>query len=117
MAQTEARRQLQADYRQQNDRAGIFRVHDRVNQRCWLGASKDVAGALNRLRFELKLGKQRVSTLQHDYTKHGYAAFDFEILERILQQDRPDWNLDEELKLALSLWHAESAKTMLSHLL
>ena len=107
MTELSRRQQLQADYRQQTDRAGIFRVFDTLHRRSYLGASADVAAALNRLQFELRLGKHKRADLLSIWRQHGPAGLEFSVLERIPLRDTPGWDLQQELALALQLWQAE----------
>ncbi len=111
MSELTERQQLRQSYLQQKDRAGIVRVMNRAAGRSWLGASPNAEAALNRLQFELKMRQHRNRQLQQDYLEFGAACFDFDVLEKICLQDRPGWNLDEELELALSLWQTELAGT------
>lgn len=73
----------------------------------WIDASTDVQAALNRMQFELRLGSHRHRSLQDEYKASVGKALQFEILERIVTKDDPDWNLQDELDQAVSLWRTE----------
>lgn len=103
------RKQLLQSYRQQNDRAGVFRLYHCETKRQWIESSADVQGAVNRLQFELKIGQHKIRALQEDYTRYGAAAVTVLILENIIQKDSPTWNLQTELAQSKALWQAEYA--------
>lgn len=113
MSESAQRQQLRQTYLQQKDRAGIVRVVNRGNQRCWLGASVDTTATLNRLQFELKMGQHRNMQLQCDYRQFGLASFDFEVVEKISLRDQPGWNIDEELQISLRLWQTEFQQALI----
>lgn len=102
-------KQGREDYKQQDDRAGIYRVYNTETGMQWIDSSADVQGALNRMQFELKLGSHRRHALQADFKVSAEKALQFEILERIRKKDDPSWNLQEALEQARTLWREEFA--------
>lgn len=109
MTEQNQRKQLLQSYRQQNDRAGVFRLYNAQTKRQWIEASADVQAAINRVWFELKLGKHKIRTLQDDYARFGESALHIEILEKLIVKDSPTWNLQAELAHSKTLWQAEYA--------
>ncbi|MBR7746113.1 GIY-YIG nuclease family protein [Undibacterium baiyunense] len=97
------------DYKQQDDRAGIYRVHNIETGMQWIDSSADVQGAINRMQFELKLGSHRRHALQADFKVSAGKALQFDILERICKKVDPSWNLQEALEQARTLWREEFA--------
>ncbi|GGX21133.1 GIY-YIG nuclease family protein [Undibacterium macrobrachii] len=102
-------KQGREDYKQQDDRAGIYRVYNTETGMQWIDSSADVQGALNRMQFELKLGSHRRHALQADFKVSAGKALQFEILERIRKKVDPSWNLQEALEQARTLWREEFA--------
>ncbi len=102
-------KQGREDYKQQDDRAGIYRVYNTETGMQWIDSSADVQGALNRMQFELKLGSHRRHALQADFKASAGKALQFEILERICKKADPSWNLQEALDQARVLWREEFA--------
>lgn len=102
-------KQGREDYKQQDDRAGVYRVYNTETGMQWIDSSADVQGALNRMQFELKLGSHRRHALQADFKVSAGKALQFEILERIRKKDDPSWNLQEALDHARTLWREEFA--------
>lgn len=102
-------KQGREDYKQQDDRAGIYRVHNTETGMQWIDSSADVQGAINRMQFELKLGSHRRHALQADFKVSAGKALQFDILERIRKKDDPSWNLQEALEQARTLWREEFA--------
>lgn len=80
----EARKKaLKREYLQRGKPAGIFRITNRATGRSLLGSGLDVAAALNRSEFELRLGNHTNAALQADFASLGREGFDFEIVEGI----------------------------------
>lgn len=102
-------KQGREEYKQQDDRAGVYRVCNTETGMQWIDSSADVQGALNRMQFELKLGSHRRHALQADFKVSEGKALQFEILERIRKKDDPSWNLQEALDHARTLWREEFA--------
>lgn len=102
-------KQGREDYKQQDDRAGIYRVYNTETGMQWIDSSADVQGALNRMQFELKLGSHRRHALQADFKASAGKTLQFEILERICKKVDPSWNLQEALEQARTLWREEFA--------
>ena len=97
------------DYKDAFPPMGIWAVRNTVTGRVWLGASTNVEGMLNRIRFQLKRGAHREASLAQAWAQHGPEAFSFEVLDRVKQRDDPDFDYAAELQTMLQLWQAELA--------
>ena len=103
----QARRALARDYKQAFPAMGIYAVRCDAADLLRLGASRNVDGMLNRLRFELSNGSRRDEKLAQAWASHGAQAFRFEVLDRVKQRDDPLFDYDAELQTLLSLWQGE----------
>ncbi|MEX8191341.1 GIY-YIG nuclease family protein [Comamonas guangdongensis] len=103
----QARRALVRDYKQSFPLLGIYAVRCDAAGLLRLGASRNVDGMLNRIRFELATGLQRDAALSRAWASHGEQAFRFEVLDRVKQRDDPDFDYETELQALLALWQAE----------
>lgn len=103
----QTRRERIRDYKQAFARMGVYAVRNTATQRVWLGASRNVDGALNRIRFELAQGAHRDASLAQAWRRHGAGAFTFEVLDRVKQRDDPAFDYEAELQSLLALWRLE----------
>jgi hypothetical protein len=95
------------DYKQSFPPLGIYAVRCEAAGLLRLGASRNVDGMLNRIRFELATGLQRDAQLSQAWARHGEQAFCFEVLDRVRQRADPDFDYEAELQALLALWQAE----------
>lgn len=104
---SERRRALARQYKESPRTMGVYVIRSTASQHVLLRASMNLDGAINRDRFELRLGCHRDASLQADWRRLGEAGVRFEVLEAI--RPRPDADDDprELLALALSLWQLE----------
>lgn len=91
-------------YKETAKQAGIFQVKNLVNGKIFLGSSLNIHGPLNRLRFELPVGRFRVAGLQKEWNEYGAECFSFDILEIVRNSDDPDFNIADELTLLEQIW-------------
>ena len=110
MADSKASRaELKRQYREAAPPAGVWAVRNLRSGKVLLGASPNVPGMLNRLRFELQQRLHRIApALQEDWDRLGPEAFAFETLD-LLPEPKDGTRLDpaalrEELKVLEALW-------------
>ena len=84
--------------------AGIFRVRNTVSGRSLVGSSADLAGVLNRVRFQLKNGSHPDKELQADWNALGADAFAFEVLDLLGPTADPVADLREDLRVLHGMW-------------
>ena len=85
---------------------GIYAIRDHASGHLLLGASRNVHAALNRARFELRMGKQADRVLQAAWDRSGVEGLDFEVLELLKERADADFDYAGELK-ALEQLHRE----------
>lgn len=85
---------------------GIYAIRDRASGHLLLGSSRNVHAALNRARFELRMGKHADRVLQAGWNRSGVEGLDFEVLELLKEREEADFDYADELK-ALEQIHRE----------
>lgn len=85
---------------------GIYAVRDRASGHLLLGPSRNVHAALNRARFELRMGKHADRVLQAEWNRSGEAGLAFEVLEIVKERESAGDDYASELK-ALEQIHRE----------
>ena len=77
---------------------GIFAIRDRASGHLLLGASRNVHAALNRARFELRMGKHADCVLQAEWNRSGVEGLAFEVLELVKEREDAQFDYAGELK-------------------
>lgn len=92
----ETRAELRRRYKEEGRPMGVYAFRNAVNGKVLVGASQNLPGAENALRFQLKLGNHRNRELQADWKAHGEAAFTWEVLDELALEpgDDPRGELD-----------------------
>ncbi len=85
---------------------GIYAIRDSVSGHLLLGASRNVHAALNRARFELRMGKHADRLLQAGWNLNGADRLCFEVLELVKERDDAHFDYASELN-ALEQIHQE----------
>ena len=77
---------------------GIYVIRDRASGHSLLGASRNVYAALNRARFELRMGTHADRVLQAEWNRCGVDGLAFEVLELVKEREDADFDYGAELK-------------------
>ena len=85
---------------------GIYAIRDCASGHLLLGASRNVHAALNRARFELRMGKHGDRVLQAEFHRSGVEGLAFEVLELVKEREDAGFDYASELK-ALEQIHRE----------
>lgn len=102
-----SRRTLRRHYKETPRAMGVYLVHNTVTGHRVLKASLNLEGALNRERFELRMGSHRDAALQAAWRLHGEPAVQIEVIEIIKPRPAPGFDPAAALAEALALWQAE----------
>lgn len=97
-------RALKKAYKETPRPRGVFVVRNRANGKVFLGGSQDLPGALNRHRFQLKMGSHQNGALQADWKSLGEDAFEIEVLDELKPQEGPETDPVREVAVLLALW-------------
>lgn len=105
-ASRSARRDAARQARNAFPAMGIYVIRDRATGHMLLGASRGVHAALNRARFELRMGKHPDLALQAAWNGGGVEALSFEVLELLKEREKAHFDYAGELR-ALAQVHRE----------
>ncbi|MEP7219653.1 MAG: GIY-YIG nuclease family protein, partial [Bacteroidota bacterium] len=83
------RKALKEEYKNRQHPIGVFRVHDSVNDKSFVGTSVNLPAMLNRQRAQLQLGAHSITAMQNDWNQHGPDAFAFEVLDTLTPTETP----------------------------
>jgi hypothetical protein len=98
------RKALIRQYKETPRPAGVFRVHNTVEDKSLVGTSGDVPSMLNRQRFQLGHGSHPNRALQEDWNRLGPEAFAFEVLDTLAPPKEPGGDPEEDLRVLGDLW-------------
>jgi hypothetical protein len=82
----------------------VFRVHNTVDDRSFVGLSRDLPSMLNRQRFQLEHGSHPNRVLQEDWSRLGPEAFVIEVLDTLSPSEEPDSDPSDDLRVLEQLW-------------
>lgn len=98
------RKDLIRQYKETRRPMGVYRVHNTVSDKSFVGASVDLPAMLNRQQAQLKFGAHRNKELQADWKALGPDAFVFEVLDTLTPPEKPDYDPSDDLKVLETLW-------------
>ena len=87
---------------------GVYAVRDRRTGAVRIAASRNVHAAINRMRFELRLGSHRDRALLEAWRDGGEARVAFEVLELVKERSEAGFDYEAELRLLEELHRAEA---------
>lgn len=98
------KKQLTKDYKQQKQPAGIYAVHNKVDNIMYIGTSQNLPAVLKRFEFTLKMGSFPYQQLVDDYKRLGKENFDIKVIDELEVKDETEKELDVELKSLQEMW-------------
>src|SRR5258706_5399962 len=96
-------KQLKQEYKRGIRPMGLFQIRNLVNQKLFLAAGIDLAGAVNRHGFQLVAGVHPNRQLQLDWNDQGADGFAFEILDQMNPAEDPR-NSRKDLETLEEMW-------------
>ncbi|HEX3943544.1 MAG TPA: GIY-YIG nuclease family protein [Rhizomicrobium sp.] len=103
------KKQLLREYKETPQRAGVFAVC--CSDARWTGSTRNLDKQQNSLWFQLRMGKYPNPQLQKAWNENGEAAFCYEVLEEV-KDDNP-LIIGDLLKEREAAWRQElGAKTV-----
>jgi group I intron endonuclease len=96
--------ELKKNYKQTIQPMGIYQVKNLVNNKIFIGSSKNLPGRINRFKFGLKYGTESILELVEDYKKYGEENFSFEVLDELTPKDDLTYDYTEDLKVLEEMW-------------
>ncbi len=98
------RKELIRQYKETPRPMGVFRVHNTVADKSFVGRSPDLPSMLNRQRFQLSSGGHPNHALQQDWDRLGPEAFVFEVVDTLSAPEKPNSDPAEDLRELEALW-------------
>ena len=98
------KKQIKKDYKQQKHPAGIYAVHNKVDNKMYSGTSKNLPAVIRRFEFTLQMDSFPYQNLIDDYKKHDKENFEIKILDELELKNETDKEIDDELKSLEELW-------------
>jgi len=92
------------EYKETSQPAGIYRVRNTATGKALVGSTVNLAGMLNRQRFQLEHGSHPDKELQRDWDELGSEAFEFEVLDRLKPRNEPAYDPTEDLRVLKEIW-------------
>jgi hypothetical protein len=91
------KKRLKEEYKKNPGPMGVFLIRNMVNERILVGVGMDLAGIINRHKFQLTTGIHQNARLQTEWNEFGSSNFAFEIVDQLPPRKDPDFNYREEL--------------------
>jgi nitrate/nitrite-specific signal transduction histidine kinase len=82
-------KQLKREYKQGIRPMGVFQIRNLANEKIFVASGINLAGTINRHRFQLGAGVHQNPQLQLDWNNQGAGSFAFEILDQMNPADDP----------------------------
>lgn len=98
------KKQLIKDYKQQKQPAGIYAVHNKTENKMFIGTSKNLPAVLRRFDFTLKMGSFPYAELVEDYKKLGSENFEIKIIDELDINKETEKDINAELNSLEELW-------------
>jgi len=83
---------------------GVFLIRNTLNDKVLLATGLNLAGAVNRHKFQLTMGTHRNTELQRDWNELGSDNFSFEIVDEISPMQSAELDYKKELAALEKLW-------------
>lgn len=99
-----ARRDIARRARDAFPAMGIYLIRNKQTGQVLVASSRNVHGAMNRIRFELRLGSHPDKALQAQWNHSGPDGFDFDIVELLQEREGSSVDYAEELRLLEHLY-------------
>ncbi|MBW8812358.1 MAG: GIY-YIG nuclease family protein [Caulobacterales bacterium] len=99
-----SRRQILRDYKERKAPAGVYAVRCAGSGEVWVGATRNLDAQKNSVWFGLSTGGHVNRAMQAAWAAHGAAAFAYEPLERIEDEDLTPLGLADALKARERHW-------------
>ncbi len=98
------KKQITKDYKMQKQPAGIYAVHNKVDNKMLIGKSKNLPAVVRRFEFTLKMESFPYQELIEDYKKHGANNFEIKIIDELELKEETDKEIDKELDSLEEMW-------------
>jgi hypothetical protein len=102
------RGELKRDYMNTPPPMGVFVIRNKTMNRFQVRATRNLPGAMNRVRFEMThTSGPSKSEIMDDWRALGPEAFEIEVLDVLEpKKDAPGWDPTSDLEELQGMWHA-----------
>ncbi|QQS36128.1 MAG: GIY-YIG nuclease family protein [Ignavibacteriales bacterium] len=98
------KKQITKDYKMQRQPAGIYAVHNKVDNKMLIGKSKNLPAVVRRFEFTLKMESYPYQELIDDYKKHGSENFEIKIIDELSIKEETYAEIDKDLESLEEMW-------------
>ena len=98
------KKQIRSEYKQQKQPAGIYAVHNKVDNKMYIGTSKNLPAVVRRFEFTLQMESFPYQNLIDDYKRLGKDNFEIKILDELEIKTETEKEIDTELKSLEEMW-------------
>lgn len=98
------KKQLTKDYKMQKQPAGIYAVHNKVDNKMYIGTSKNLPAVIRRFEFTLQMENFPYQDLIDDYKKLGKDNFEIRVLDELEIKNETEKEINAELNELEELW-------------
>jgi hypothetical protein len=98
------KKQITKDYKMQKQPAGIYAVHNKVDNKMLIGSSKNLPAIVRRFEFALQMESFPYQELIDDYKKHGKDNFEIKVLDELELKEETDKEITNELNTLEEMW-------------
>jgi hypothetical protein len=102
------KKELKRQYKETKPAMGIFIVRSKVNNKCYIQATKDLRGVMNGAQVRLQGGIHPYRELQKEWSEVGSENFRIEILEYLEYENEE--SIEEDLALLQMIWEEKLTK-------
>lgn len=93
------KKELKEEYKQLKFTMGVFQIRNTQNNKIFVDSSTNINAKFNRHRLQLNFGNHPNAELLKDWKELGEAAFAFEIISELKEQDKANTDYAAELKV------------------
>jgi len=98
------KKQITKDYKQQKQPAGVYAVHNKADNKMYIGTSKNLPAVVRRFEFTLQMESFPYQDLIDDYKKLGKENFEIKILDELELKNETEKEIDTELMSLEEMW-------------
>lgn len=98
------KKQITKDYKQQKQPAGVYAVHNKADNKMYIGTSKNLPAVIRRFEFTLTMGSFPYQELIDDYKKLGKENFEIKVLDELELKNETEKEITAELNELEDLW-------------
>ena len=98
------KKQIIRDYKSLKQPAGVYAVHNKADNKMYIGASKNLPAVVRRFEFTLQMESFPYQELIDDYKKLGKDKFEIKILDELELKNETEKEIDIELNSLEELW-------------